>query len=325
MRKILLIVFFSMAVLFSIGVFTLRGYPRTYTKVEGVATRTAEQFYQESFIDEKYRNPSRIFFDEAEYVSDNTFDISAKYSFAIDLANNKVLFSKDAHSRVPVASLVKIMTAVVALEHASSDKEIIVSEKAADVGENSMGLSSGEVYSLKELLYGLILNSGNDAATAIAEGVSGSEENFVAWMNLKANDLGLKDTKFVGPSGLNYKDEDYYSSAYDLAVITKYSLDNFELLREIYNTFIMQFPETDKHKYIYLENQTNLLTTYPGVLGIKTGYTDESGWGLITYAENGDANILGVILDAVNRRYDGILLLDYCFEKEGIEIFHNLL
>jgi len=75
----------------------------------------------------------------------------------------------------------------------------------------------------------------------------------------------------------------------------------------------------------FIKNQTNLLTTYPGVKGIKTGYTDESGWGLITYAENGDAKILGVILDAVNRKYDGILLLDYCFGKEGIEIYHNLL
>ncbi len=325
MRKIIIILLLFISALVVIGVFALHKYPRTYTKVEGIATITLEQLYKESFIDEKYKNPPQILFNEAEYISGNTFDISSRHSFAVDLANNRVLFSKDAHQRVPVASLVKIMTGVVALEHASPDKEIIVSEKAADTGENSMGLSSGEVYSLKELLYGLILNSGNDAAIAIAEGVSGSEENFVAWMNFKANELGLKDTKFVDPNGLNLKDENYYSSAYDLAVITKYSLDNFELLREIYKTFSMEFYETDKHKYIYLENQTNLLTTYPGVKGIKTGYTDESGWGLITYAENGDAKILGVILDAVNRKYDGILLLDYCFGKEGIEIYHNLL
>lgn len=315
----------SILAIVAVGVFALHKYPRTYTKVEGVAIITPEQLYQESFIDEKYKNPSQISFDETVYISDNAFDVSAKYTFAVDLSNNKVLFSKDAHNRVPVASLVKVMTAIVALEHANSDKEIVVSEKASGVGENSMGISSGEVYSLEELLYGLILNSGNDAALAIAEGVSGSEENFVAWMNFKAKELGLKDTRFVDPSGLNLKGENYYSSAYDLAVITKYSLDNFELLREIYKTFIMEFPETNKHKYIYLENQTNLLTTYPGVKGVKTGYTDESGWGLITYAENGAAKILGVILDAVNRRYDGILLLDYCFGKEGVEINHSLL
>lgn len=319
---VILILFLALA---TFGVFTLSKRPKTYTEVEKVREEDPAKLYLGTFIDEKYKNPPKILFDDLEYTFDESFDISANYSFVVNLSNNKVLFSKNSRERVPVASLVKVMTAVVALEHASSDTEIIVSEKAANIGENSMSISAGEIYTLEELIYGLILNSGNDAATAIAEGVSGSEEYFVKWMNMKAKDLWLSDTRFSDPSGLNKDDKEYYSTAYDLAIITKYALDNFPLLNEVFSTFNIEFPESDKHKYVYLENQTNLLTTYPGVKGVKTGYTDEAGWSLITYAENDGVKILGVILDAVNRRYDAVLLLDYYFGKEGVEIHHDLL
>lgn len=300
-------------------------HQRIYTQVEGVTAKTPEQRYQDSFVDGKYKNPPQLSFDETAYISGNDFDISAKHSFAIDLSDNKVLFSKEAHTPVPVASLVKVMTAIVALEHANENKKIIIGSPAVHMEPNLMGVSEGEVYSLKELLYGLILNSGNDCALAIAEGVAGSEENFVVWMNLKGKELGLKDTKFVDPAGLNLKDEEYYSSAYDLAILSKYALDTFPLLGEIFSTFNYELPETDVHDYKYLENITNLLSTYPGVKGIKIGYTPEAGNTLITYSENGGSRILGVILDSVNQRYDAILLLDYCFEKQGVKVVHNLL
>ncbi|MFH1565609.1 MAG: D-alanyl-D-alanine carboxypeptidase family protein [bacterium] len=300
-------------------------HPKRYTKIEGVNAKTPEQLYQDSFVDEKYKNPPQIFFDEETYVPSNNFDISAKYSFAIDLSNDRILFAKDIHKPVPVASLVKVMTAVVTLEHASANFEIMVSEKAANMEPNSMGIAEGEIYNIKDLLYGLILNSGNDAAIAIAEGVGGSEENFTVWMNLKAQELGLKNTKFIDPNGLNLNDKEYYSSAYDLAVLSKYALDTFPLLREIFSTFNYEFPETSKHKYLYLENLTNLITTYPGVKGIKIGYTPSAGNTLITYAENENAKILGVLLDSENQRYDAILLLDYCFNKEGVSIEHSLI
>ena len=323
MRKIVAGIFIFLAI-FGGGILFSR-YQKLYTKIEGVNAKTPEQMYQDSFVDEKYKNPLQISFDEKNFTPANDFDISARYSFAIDLSNNKILFSKDIRNRVPVASLVKVMTAIVALEHASENYEIPVSEKAVSMEPNLMGISEGEVYKLKSLLYGLILSSGNDAAIAIAEGVAGNKDNFVVWMNLKATELGLKDTKFVDPDGLNLKDEEYYSTAYDLAVLSKYALDTFPLLREIFASFNYELPETEKHKYIYMENLTNLISTYPGVKGIKIGYTIEAGNTLITYAENGSAKILGVILDSENQRYDAILLLDYCFGKEGVVVTHNLL
>jgi len=295
------------------------------TKIEGVVVqKTPEELYDETLLDRKSKSPKEISFD-TDNVSSGDFDISAKHAIAVNLSNSKILFSKDVHERVPVASLVKVMTAVVALEHASPDYVINISPKASSMEPNDMGISAGEKYTLEELLYGLVLNSGNDASVAIAEGIAGSEENFTIWMNLKAKELGLKDTKFVDPNGLNLNDETWYSSAYDLAVISKYALDNFPLLREIFSTYQYEIQKADSHKYIYLENLTNLISTYPGAKGIKIGYTPEAGNTLITYAENGDAKILGVILDAVNQRYDAILLLDYCFAKEGVTVKHNLL
>jgi len=324
MRKSVLFLTIFIAILATVFFFFFKR-SQMYTKVAGINAKTSEQLYQDSFIDDKYKDPEQMSFDEENFSESGDFDISAKHVFAIDLSNGKILFSKDAHTCVPVASLVKIMTAVVALEHRNPDFRILVSEEAVNVEPNLMGISRGEVYTLKELLYGLVLNSGNDAALAIAEGVAGDEGTFVVWMNLKAKELGLSDTKFVDPTGLNLKDEDYYSTAYDLAVLSKYALDNFDLLREIFATFNYELPETDNHEYVYMENLTNLISTYPGAKGIKIGYTIEAGNTLITYAENDGAEILGVILDSVNQRYDAILLLDYCFGKEGIAVTHNLL
>jgi len=323
MRKVLIFAF-SVPAIF-IFLFFVLNQPGFYAKVGGVNAKTPEQLYQDSFVDEKYKAPPQFYFDETGYILGDNFDISAKHAFAVDISNGKVLFSKDSRTRVPVASLVKVMTAIVALEHAKEDLEITVSEKASSIEPNLMGVSEGETYLLKELLYGLILNSGNDAAQAIAEGVAGSKDNFVVWMNLRAEGLGLKDTKFVDPDGLNLNDKEYYSTAYDLAVLSKYALDTFPLLREIFAAFSYELSETPYHKYLYLENLTNLISTYPGVKGIKIGYTVEAGNTLITYSENGEARILGVLLDSENQRYDAILLLDYCFDREGVVVKHNLL
>jgi len=239
----------------------------------------------------------------------------------IDNNNGNILYEINSGERRPIASLVKIMTAVVALEHKNLDDIIPVSPLAAGIGENYMGLSAGEKYTLRELMYGMMLNSGNDSASAIAEGVAGNIDNFVRWMNMKSDELNLKDTHFSDPSGLN---DSSYSTAADLAVLTNYALEYPEF-REIIKTIEMEIPYSENHKYIYLYNQTNLLTTYPGVAGVKTGYTEEAGLCLVTYVNNEDRELIGVVLNSTDRKGDMIQMLDYGYSLFDMKIEHHLL
>jgi D-alanyl-D-alanine carboxypeptidase len=183
-----------------------------------------------------------------------------------------------------------------------------------------MYLTTGEVYTLKELLYGLLLNSGNDAAYAIADGVAGDTSTFVEWMNIKAKEIGLENTEFKDPSGL---DDNTYSTAQDLIKLSRYAMKH-DLFREIVKTYNIELT-SDTHKYVYLENATNLLTSYPGVAGVKTGYTEEAGLCLVTYASNNGHEIMGVVLKSIDRKGDMILMLDHGFGTLGVEVHHNLL
>ena len=249
----------------------------------------------------------------------NQPEITSESALLVNINSGEVLIEKNSTKKMKIASLVKMMTAIVALEHKNLEDEIIVTYRAADIGENTMGLSQGEVYTLEELLYGLVLNSGNDAAYAIAEGVGGDVETFVKWMNMKAKELNMNDTEIFDPSGLN---DSTYSTAVDLVKLAGYAMQN-EDFRRIVGTFSIELPYSEKHKYLYLENQTNLLTTYPGVGGIKTGYTEEAGMCLVTYAENEGKELIGVVLNAVNRKFDMIIMLDYGFGVYGIDIEHG--
>lgn len=248
-------------------------------------------------------------------------EISAESAILVDINSGKVVYEKNSTKRMKIASLAKMMTAVVALEHKKIEDKIIVSQKAASVGENVMGISQGEVYTLDELLYGLVLNSGNDAAYAIAEGVAGNVDTFVSWMNKKAKELNLNDTEFKDPSGLN---DESYSTSVDLVKLARYAMQN-EDFRRVAGTVEKELPYSESHKYLFLENQTNLLTTYPGVAGIKTGYTEEAGYCLVTYSKNGDFELIGAVLNSVNRKFDMLIMLDYGFSTLGVSVEHPLL
>lgn len=252
-------------------------------------------------------------------VADQSFDkklkITAASAISYDLTTNRILLAKNVKAKLPIASLTKIMTAIVALENSKPNQEIVVSQKAAEVGENSMGLSQGESLTLEELLYGLILYSGNDAAEAIAEGSRFGKDNFIYLMNKKAEDLGLNDTHFTNPSGLE-GDGKQYSTVYDLLVITRYALLN-PVFSRIASSVSREIPETSKRKAFYLLNETNLLTSYPGVKGVKTGYTLEAGLCLVTYLEHKDHKIIAIILNAQNRRQEMKDILDYSLKFLG--------
>jgi len=242
-------------------------------------------------------------------------DLSATSAVLYDLVSNKVLYSKNPDLKLPMASLTKIMTAIIAIENKKPDDRYLVTTDDL-VGEDSMGLSAGEVLSLEDLLYGLILHSGNDAAETLASNYSYGRKGFIQAMNEKAKSLGLSDTNFTNPTGLE-GDGKQYTTANDLLVITNYALKK-PLFQEVVSQFDYHIPYSSEHKEYYLENETNLLTSYPGVLGVKTGYTPEAGLCLVTYLNYSGHKIIGILLDSDNRRQEMKDLLDYGLRVQGI-------
>ncbi len=244
-------------------------------------------------------------------------DVSAVSALVYDLTTNRVTFSKEPKRRLPMASLTKIMTAIIALENQKNDDRYLVTKEDL-VGEDSMGLDAGEVLSLRQLLYGLILHSANDAAETLANNFSGGREKFIDAMNKKSKTLGLLSTNFTNPTGLE-GDGRQYTTAYDLLVMTRFALLNFPVFDKVVSTFDYNIPQTDTHKAYSLENETNLLTSYPGVEGVKTGYTPEAGLCLVTYLNYDGHKVVGIILGSDNRRDEMKQLLDYSLRAEGIK------
>lgn len=242
--------------------------------------------------------------------------VSGKSAYVYDLATEEVLFAKNESTRLPMASLTKIMTAIIALEHKNANDAYNVQVRDL-VGEDSMGLVTGETLSLEELLYGLILHSGNDAAEVLADNFPEGRNAFIHSMNLKAQALGLTNTHFTNPTGLE-GDGQQYTTAEDLVVMTRYALTNFPIFDQVASTFDYYIPPTATHQAYSLENETNLLTSYPGVKGVKTGYTPEAGLCLVTYLEYGGHKIIAVLLGSDDRRGEMKELLDYSLKSIGI-------
>ena len=249
--------------------------------------------------------------------SNQTIEITATSGIAYDLTTNKILLSKNPKEKLPMASLTKIMTAIIALENKKTNNLYLVS-KGDLVGEAVMGLSANEILPLNDLLYGLILLSGNDAAETLASNFVGGRTAFIKAMNDKVKSLGLSDTNFTNPSGLE-GDGLQYTTAYDLLVITKYALDKFPTFNMIVSTFNYNIEATSTHKAFYLENETSLISSYPGVKGVKTGYTPEAGLCLVTYLDYKEHRIIAVLLNSSNRRQEMKDLLDFALSSQGIK------
>lgn len=243
-------------------------------------------------------------------------DIQAKGALSYDLTSDKLIYAKNIDKKLPIASLTKVMTALIALEEKSETDILEVTKNAASVGENSMGLTKGEKLTVKELLYGLFLHSGNDAAETLAQASVLGRENFIYRMNKKAEELGLSNTHFTNPSGLE-GDGEQYGTALDLLVIAKHAVDK-TTIKEVAKEYYKFIPFSSTHKAFELYNETNLLTTYPGVKGLKTGYTEEAGLCLITYLEYEGHRIIAVILNSPSRREEMIQILDYSLKALGV-------
>jgi serine-type D-Ala-D-Ala carboxypeptidase (penicillin-binding protein 5/6) len=248
--------------------------------------------------------------------SGNLPDLTAQSILMYDLTTNKILYEKDPDVKRPMASLTKIMTAIIALDTPKPDDKYVVTQADMVTGDD-MGVSPGETYDLQNLLYGLILHSGNDAAEVLANNYPGGRKAFILAMNNKAKALGMLDTNYTNPTGLE-GDGDQYTTTYDLLIATRYALDHYPLFVQVVATPEYTIPATNEHKEIDLSNETNLLTSYPGVEGVKTGYTPEAGLCLVTYLNYGGHKIIGIILNSQNRRGEMKSLLDYSLQTVSI-------
>lgn len=253
----------------------------------------------------------------AKASSTQNLELTAVSAISYDTTTDKLLYEKKSGERLPMASLTKIMTAIIALENLDLSEKVTVTKSAAEIGEGTMGLTEGEILTVSELMYGLLLQSGNDAAETIAQTSKFGRSRFLHLMNKKAEDLGLSNTRFTNPSGLE-GDGLQYSTGKDLVVLTNYAMKNSDFAK-IVGTYEHVIPSSEGHKEFHLFNETNLLTSYPGVKGVKTGYTYEAGLCLVTYLDYEGHKIIAVILNSQNRREEMAELLDYSLKELGIK------
>jgi len=240
----------------------------------------------------------------------NGVSTHAQAASLMDVTSGRVLFTKHGDDELRIASLTKIMTAIVAIEYGQMNKPVKVSKNAYAKEGSSIYLKLGEQMGLENMLYGLMLRSGNDAATAIAEHVGGSEEGFVYLMNAKAEELGLKHTHFMNPHGLDA--EGHYSSANDLATMTAYAMHN-PMFKEIVKTPVKKVPNPNEAWDYKWDNKNKMLRFYDGADGVKTGYTKKAFRCLVSSATRNGQQLVSVTINDGDDWNDHGKMLDYGF------------
>lgn len=230
--------------------------------------------------------------------SDMDLDLYARSALLMDASNGRVLYEKNGYEIMPMASTTKIMTCILALEYGNLDEVVTVSSHATSMPKVKLYIKKGEQYRLRDLLYSLMLQSHNDTAVAIAEHIGGNVEGFAKLMNQKARDLGCADTVFVTPNGLdgvNEAGEVHSTTAYDLAKIAAYAIQNEEF-RKIIATRSYSFSTVDGRRNYTLSNTDAFLDMMPGAIGIKTGFTGNAGYCFVGALEEGDRTFISVVL-----------------------------
>lgn len=246
-------------------------------------------------------------------------EVSAQSAVVLTADTGAVLFEKDGHTPRPVASTTKIMTALLALEAAQErgDPLVDITQEMVAVEGSSMGLQAGDSISLTGLAAGMLLASGNDAANAAALYLDGSLESFAARMNQRAAALGMEDTHFVTPSGLDGEDAQglgHLSTAYDMALLARAALED-QAFRQLCSSPSLAVEFAEPVKRVTYTNHNKLLTQYQGCVGVKTGFTKEAGRCLVSAAERDGALLIAVTLNAPNDWQDHTALLDYGFSQ----------
>ena len=239
--------------------------------------------------------------------------LDSRIALIYDRASGRILYEKNGNKQTPMASTTKIMTAIVVLENANLNEVVKIDSKAAGTGGSRLGLKKNDKITVNDLLYGLMLRSGNDAAVALANYVGGSIEGFADMMNRKAEEMGLKNSHFIVPHGLD--NEGHYTTAYELAKMADYAL-KIDKFKEIVSTksttiYINNYPKA-------INNTNQLLGSVSGVYGVKTGFTNGAGRCLVSACKRDDLDIITVVIGAnttKERTSDTIKLIQYANQK----------
>ena len=250
---------------------------------------------------------------EAAASSNTKPTINSRRYAIYDRLSGRCIYGKDENKQTAMASTTKIMTAIIVVENCKLEDVVTITAKAAGTGGSTLGINKDDKITVNDLLYGLMLRSGNDAAVALAIHTAGSLEEFANMMNQKAKQLNLKNTHFVTPHGLD--NEEHYTTAYELAKITDYALKNKTIAKIVATKsttiYINEMPRQ-------INNTNELLGNVEGVYGVKTGFTNNAGRCLVTSVKRGDMDLIVVVLGADTRKdraKDSMKLIEYAFKK----------
>ncbi len=254
-------------------------------------------------------------------------EVDAKSAILIDQNTGTILYHKNEHERLPMASMTKIMSLLLIMEELSKgninyDTKVEISDEASSMGGSQIFLKTGDVYKMGELLKSIAMASANDAVVALAEKTYGSKEEFINKMNEKVEELGLKNTHFMNVHGLD--EENHYSSAYDMAMIARELLKYEDILKftSVYEEYLQK---SDGSK-IWLVNTNKLVRFYPGVDGLKTGYTEQAGYCLTATAKKNNLRLISVTMgeESIEKRsQDTVKLLNYGFNSYKVNLIKS--
>lgn len=250
---------------------------------------------------------------EAAASSNTKPTINSRRYAIYDRLSGRCIYGKDENKQAAMASTTKIMTSIIIVENCNLEDTVTITSKAAGTGGSRLGLHTDDKITVNDLLYGLMLRSGNDAAVALAIHTAGSVEEFAKLMNKKAEELGLKNTHFVTPHGLD--NSEHYTTAYELAVITDYALKN-EIIAKVVKTKSTTIKINGNSMQI--NNTNELLGNVEGVYGVKTGFTNNAGRCLVTSVKRGDMDLIIVVLGADTRKdraSDTMKLIEYAYKR----------
>lgn len=258
---------------------------------------------------------SHLFFHRPRMVKNSTLNLEAQSFFLMDESSHTTLARSRAEEKMPIASLTKIMTAVVVLENKDLEEIVTISEKATNTYGNKRGLVKGEQIKVKDLLEIMLIDSNNAAAVALAEHTGGSTEGFVKMMNSKAAEMGLVNTKFINPTGLDEGENHNFSTAYEIAILSDYAFDK-NLVWDFTKLSSAVVYSIDGKQVHSVKSTNQLLGEMAGVVGGKTGYTDEAGGCLVIIAENENkrGRVIGVVLDSEDRFLAMKNLINWSFD-----------
>ncbi len=245
-------------------------------------------------------------------VNVSALSVSAQSAALMVVETGELIFGKDSHRQMSMASTTKIMTSLIALEACTPEREIIATDEMVMVEGTSMGLLTGDSVTLRALVCGMLLSSGNDAANTAAISLGGTAENFAAMMNARAREIGMTATNFVTPSGLD--DDEHYSTAYDMALLGCEAIKN-PLFRSICSkkSISVEYGSPPYRRTLY--NHNRLLQKYEYCIGIKTGFTKKSGRCLVSAAHKDGVTLVAVTLKASDDWNDHIAMFKYGFER----------